>query len=329
MATNKIKATIFIPTLNGEDDLERLLQAIFRQQLDSKFEVLIIDSSSTDGTLDIINKYMKKHKNLRLVVIEKQDFGHGKTRNKAAQLANGEIVVYITQDAIPSHDRWLYEFIKPFDLNKKIVGITGKQIPNPGCFPLLKYEIQSVFGNLGPDFGTTIFYKDDFVKDQGVYDAISFYSDVNSAARREYLRGKFPLKDVPYAEDQLLGRDIIDAGYYKAYAPRASVFHSNDLKLSEYKNRMFDETFGLRRLGINVTIPSKKFILKQVVINSTKDFIRIVKDGQYSKKRKIFWIFINPFFHVEKWRGVRLGAMADLSDKDMINKHSLEKKRAN
>ena len=97
----------------------------------------------------------------------------------------------------------------------------GKQVPRRGAFPLQKYEIQGVFRNFGPDFGTSVFYKDAFVTDEGVLGAISFYSDVNSAARRRFLLDVIPYRDVRYAEDQLFGKDLIEAGYRKAYAPRA------------------------------------------------------------------------------------------------------------
>lgn len=323
---NNIKATVFIPTWFGEQYLDEVLSSVFKQKVPFKFEVLIYDTSSTDKTPKIIKKYAKKHSNLRYKVITKEEFGHGKTRNAAAHDAKGEIVVYISQDVTPANNQWLYEIVKPFELSDKIVGVFGKQDPRPHCFPLLKSEIRSVFKGFGPDFGTTVFYKDDFVKDQGTYDAISFYSDVNSAARKSFLTGELPYQDVPYAEDQLLGRDIINAGYLKAYAPRASVIHSNDMKLSEYKHRMFDETFGLRKIGLKVKAPSRKTVLKLIVRGIARDTVHTLRDNQYSTKRKLYWLVLNPFYHIEKWRGVRLGALADLSGK-VADKYSLEKIR--
>lgn len=320
----KIKATIFIPTWFGEQYLDEVLEHVFKQKVPFDYEVLIYDTSSTDKTPKIIEKYAKKHKNLRYKTITKEQFGHGKTRNEAAHDAKGEIVVYISQDVTPAHDRWLYELVKPFEISDKIIGVIGKQDPRAHCFPLLKGEIHSVFRNFGPDFGTTVFYKDTFVKDQSVYDAISFYSDVNSAARKSYLIDELPYQDVPYAEDQLLGRDIIDAGYQKAYAPRANVQHSNDMKLSEYKSRMFDEVIGLRKIGIPVTAPSKKATLKLLIVGIVKDWVRTFYDGQYSWKRKLYWLAVNPLYHVEKWRGVHLAVKADLANLDMLNKYSLE-----
>ena len=323
------KVTVFIPTWQGEQYLDEVLLRIFEQRVPFDFEVLIYDTSSSDATPEIIEKYAKMHENLRYKTITKAEFGHGKTRDAAAHDAKGEIVVYISQDVTPAHDRWLYEMIRPFNISESIVGVMGKQDPRSHCFPLLKSEIRSVFRGFGPDFGTTIFYKDTFVKDQGSYDAISFYSDVNSAARRSFLIGELPYKDVPYAEDQLLGRDIIDAGYQKAYAPRGNVIHSNDMKLSEYKHRMFDETMGLRKVGIPVNIPSKKIIIKMIVRGVIRDWFNTLWDSQYSIKRKIYWLIMNPFYHVEKWRGVRLAAITDINDNDSQDKYSLEQRREN
>jgi len=324
---DNIKVTVFIPTWFGEQYLDEVFTAVFRQKVPFNFEVLVYDTSSRDKTPQIIEKYAKEHKNLRYKTITKEEFSHGKTRNAAAHDAKGEIVVYITQDATPAHEGWLYELVKPFELNDKIVGVMGKQDPRPHSFPLLKNEIRTVFRGFGPDFGTTIFYKDTFIRDQGTFDAVCFYSDVNSAARRSFLTGEIQYQDVSYAEDQLFGRDVVNAGYMKAYAPRANVVHSNDMKLGEYKHRMFDETIGLRKIGLPVGIPSKKAMIKMIVKGILKDAPKIIADVDYSWKRKLYWLVVSPLYHIEKWKGVRLAAMADLEDSETINKYSLENNR--
>lgn len=321
-------ATVFIPTYFGEQFLDELLDRVCTQKVNFAYEVLIYDTSSSDRTPEIIKKYANKYENVRHKTITKAEYGHGKTRRDAAYDAKGEIVVYLSQDATPAHDRWLYEMVKPFELNERIIGVTGKQDPRPNALPLLKNEIRAVFGNFGPDAGTTIFYKDDFVKNQGQYDFISFYSDVNSAARRSILTGEIPYKPVPYAEDQLFGRDVIDAGYMKAYASRGNVIHTNDIALRDYKARMFDETLGLRRVGIPVDKPSLKAVAKMTAKGIIKDWVRTLQDGEYSVKRKLYWLVMNPFYHVEKWRGVRLAASVSLSNDEMLKKYSLEEQQA-
>lgn len=243
-------------------------------------------------------------------------------------MAKGEIIVYLSHDAEPAHTRWLYEMVKPFEMNDKIVGIMGKQIPRPHCIPMLKSEITAVFSGFGPDYGTTVFYQDDFVKDQGVRDAISFYSDVNSAARRSYLVGALPYQDVPYAEDQLFGKDIINAGLYKVYAPRGSVIHSNDLRLKEYKHRMYDETRGLIKIGLPVSVPRRAVIAKLIFRGVIRDTRNIVRDRQYTFKRRLYWLAINPLFHIEKWRGIWVAVNSDSSDDNHHEAYSLERKRS-
>lgn len=325
---SKLHATVFIPTYNGERYLGDIFTMLQRQTVPFDYEILVIDSGSRDGTLDIIKKAMKKNKRIRLHEIPNTEYGHGKTRNLAAKMAKGDIVVYLSHDAVPAHDGWLYEMVKPFEFNPRMAGVMGKQIPRHNCIPMLKYEINSVFNNFGPDFATSIFYKDTFVTDQATYDAISFYSDVNSAARRELVTGELPYQDVPYAEDQLFGRDVIDNGYYKAYAPRGSVIHSNDLTLGEYQHRMFDETLGLRRIGIPVAVPSYRTIVRIVTRGILKDAVRIVSDRDYLWRRKLYWLVLNPLFYGQKWQGVRKATLVDLSNEAAIEKYSLEKRRS-
>jgi rhamnosyltransferase len=321
------KATVFIPTWFGEQYLDEVLRNTFNQKVDFPFEVLIYDTSSQDRTMSIIKKHAKLHDNLRYKVITKEEFGHGRTRQAAAHDARGEIIVYLTQDATPADKHWLHEMVMPFTLNEKVMAVLGKQDPRAHAFPLLKYEIRKVFSNFGSNAGTTLFYDDYFMKDPVMLDAAAFYSDVNSATRRQFLLDTIPYRDVPYAEDQLFGRDVMTSGYMKAYTPRGRVLHSNDITLREYKHRMFDETLGLRRVGFDLKPPSIKSIVKSMTFGIPKDTIRILRDPEYSLKRKVYWVVVNPLYHVEKWRGVRLGAQAVIGDEDASSRHSLEQKR--
>ena len=125
-------------------------------------------------------------------------------------------------------------------------------------------------------------------------------------------------------QDQLFGRDIIGAGYIKAYAPRGNVIHSNDVALKDYKARIFDETLGLRKVGILVDKPSLKTVAKITIKGVCKDAVRLFRDGEYSKKYKLYWLVMNPFYYIEKWKGVRLGASVDLADESSHTTYSLE-----
>ena len=301
-------ATVVILTYNGEQHLEGILNAVHAQRYGGTFETLVIDSGSTDSTLDII----AKNPWVRLHQIPNSEFGHGKTRNLGAHLAKGRYVVYLTHDATPASDRWLHEITAPFDISERIVAVMGSQVPRADAFPLLRYDVKNTFASFGPMHGTTLFYDDDFIQDEGVRNAVTFYSDVNSAARRSVLTGEIPYRDVSYAEDQLLGRDVIDAGYIKAYAPRAVVWHSNEMTILEYDDRMFEETQGLREVGIDVALPSIPTVAKLVVGGVLRDAVRLVRDREVTTKRKLHGLLVNPAYHVQRWRGVRRGVRSAL-----------------
>jgi rhamnosyltransferase len=307
-APEDLLATVVVLTYNGERYLRELLDAVAGQRIDGAFEILVIDSGSTDSTLDIIADFPQ----VRLVRIPNEEFGHGRTRNFAAHEARGRYVAYLTHDAVPASDRWLYELLKPFELSDRVAAVMGSQIPRPSAFPLLKYEIDAVFAGFGPGFGTTLFYDDDFITSEGVRNAVTFYSDVNSAARRDILTGPVPYQDVSYAEDQLFGRDVIAAGLIKAYAPRAAVIHSNDLTLAEYDGRMTEETMGQREVGIDVAVPSVNVVGRMVARGIVRDTLRLLRDRDFSWRRKLYYLVTGPLYHVQKWRGVRRGARADL-----------------
>ena len=206
----------------------------------------------------------------------------------------------------------------------QVAGVMGKQDPRPAALPLLKEEIIRTFAQFGPDFGTSVFYEDEFIDSQQVFDLVTFYSDVNSAARKSVLLGDVPYQDIPYAEDQKFGEDLVRHGYMKAYAPRANVWHTNEIKLRDYKKRMFDEIVGVRRVGKTMDPISIPFVIKQVVRALTLGSRFILRDGQYSWKRKLYWLVVNPLFVVEKWKGVRAAIAVDLKDEQAIANQSLE-----
>lgn len=323
MAEQHSDVTVAILTFNGAAYLRQILDAVFAQKFDGVIDVLVIDSGSTDGTLEIVADFSE----VRLVAIPNSEFGHGKTRNLAAQLARGKFIAYLTHDAVPTSENWLYELLKPFSLDPKTVLVTGKQAPRARCFPLMKYEIQGVFNNMGPDLGTTLFYLDGFAASEAEIAAISFHSDVNGAVRTDFLLHEIPFQDVDYAEDQLLGRDVIMSGHHKAYASRAVVEHSNDLTRREYGMRIFDETVGLRRVGNVRGVVSVSARWRRTARGILGDTLRIARDSDYSFGTKLRWLFVNPWYQVEKWRRYRQATLVDLADMNAIRSHSLENQR--
>src|SRR5205085_11602096 len=94
--------SIVVPTRNGAGTLPALLDAIALQRVDVPYEVIAVDSSSTDGTPELLRARVN-----RLITIPAAAFNHGLTRNLGVEQAQGDLVVLMVQDALPHTDSWL------------------------------------------------------------------------------------------------------------------------------------------------------------------------------------------------------------------------------
>src|SRR5260221_8239239 len=97
--------SVLMPTWQGTDFLERALTAIAAQKLALAWDFLAIDSGSTDGTWELLGRFAEKFPvPFRRSRIHPLEFDHGDTRNLLASRTLGDLLVYLTQDAIPTSD---------------------------------------------------------------------------------------------------------------------------------------------------------------------------------------------------------------------------------
>ncbi|MBX3087581.1 MAG: glycosyltransferase family 2 protein [Cryobacterium sp.] len=300
------RATVVVLTYNGEKYLGRILDALAGQKFSKAFEILVIDSGSTDTTLEIVSQ----HPGVRLHEIPNSEFGHGRTRNLGARLAKGSIVVYLTHDAIPIGRGWLEAMVEPFD-DPEVVAVLGRQVARPDAPPIIKYEIERTFLRQGEP-GQVTKYRGDFAPGSRDEAIATFYSDSASAARRETLLGEIPYPEVDYAEDQLFCRAVIASGRAKAYAGGAVVEHSNDLGLRELGARVQADVLGLRTSGTEVARTSVLNATLKWVKWASVDFGRILTDPDLSIPSKLKWAVLNPIYHVVKWSNYRRATIAEL-----------------
>lgn len=316
--------SVFIPTYNGEKYLGECIEAIINQELPSGYELelLIIDSGSTDRTLQIIGVYDDK---LTLEQIPNREFSHGGTRQRAAEMAKGEFILFLSQDATPSHYRWVINMIEPFFLDARIGCVFGRQIPRPNAAPTIKREVAGVFGSLGAIDTIVLHRHTSLVDNRATATLNTFFSDVNSAVRRNLLIGPVPFRPVKYAEDQALAEDMLKQGYLKAYAPQGSVWHSNEYTSVQYYHRKFDEFIGLQEsVGLNLKASVRSFLLGW--IRPTIDDWRFIRsDREYTLKSKLVWALESPFFNFASKAG-QYHALKHLNNPVARAKLSLEEK---
>lgn len=319
--------TVFCPTYNGEKYIAELIEAVLNQEMPEgyRLEFIIIDSGSTDNTVNIIKEhYLDK---LTFIQIPNSDFGHGKTRQKAAEMARGEFILYLSQDATPTSRRWAKDMIEPFYVSDKVGCVFGRQIPRPDAVPTIKREVSTVFGQFGAPDSITLHRHRSLVDGENVNSLNTFFSDVNSAIRKD-LNAKIPYRDLKYAEDQALAEDMQNSGYLKAYAVRGSVWHSNEYSIQEFEKRKFDEYIGLID-SVNYKLkPSLKSLLLGWIKPTLDDLKFIKRDGEYSKKLKLKYAMLSIGYNIAGSKG-KYKAAKYQSDEAKKKSLSLEESRKN
>jgi len=244
------KASVIIPTYNGGELFREVLHRTASQVGDFDYDVLVIDSSSTDGTGEFAAKFGGR---VRCEVIDQRDFQHGRTRNRAIELTDGEVVAVLTQDAMPFDENWLRELVAPFSADPKVAGAIGRHRAYSQHNRLVARDLDAMFDrfrDMGPlfslDRGLPSFIRPGSVDWQM---ALHFYSDNNSAMRRT-VWNLLPYPEVEWGEDQVWCWEMLKLGLTKAYADKSIVWHSHNLtkpeqiKVGMHEGELFARFFG-------------------------------------------------------------------------------------
>ena len=239
--------TVAVPVLNGARYLDEVLAAVRAQRVDREVELLVVDSGSTDGSLDIARRH-----GATVHEIDRSEFSHGGTRNWMMELARGDHVAFITQDATPAHEGWLAALLEGFEQAGDVAAVFGPHQPRPDASHMIKSEMERHFATWGEgDREIHVQRLHRTPEGIGEYQSfpgkLTFLSDVNCAIAR-WAWERVPYRPVPYAEDQLLGRELIEAGYAKVFHPEARVLHSHDYPPLAFLRRYFDEFRSLREV---------------------------------------------------------------------------------
>ena len=282
-----MKISIIIPTLNAGAHMEKLFSML--QAQDIKFlEIIIIDSSSGDNTVGIAKGFGAK-----TIVIPRHTFNHGKTRNMAAMEAKGDILVFMTQDALPMDYTLLSNLTAPLHL-PDIAATFGRHVPRADASLLEVFARQFNY----PDKESSKGISD--IKKYGI--KAFFFSNVCSAIKKElFLKaGMFP-EGIRANEDMLMAAKLILNGYKVTYVPDAMVIHSHNYSLLQQFRRYYN---------IGSSFKNNSWILKYA--RAEGEGIRFIKEQAsfVLKRHKYFWI---PYIFLEsmtKYAGYRIGLIA-------------------
>jgi len=297
------RASVIILTKNEEANVGRCLDGVFAQKVDFPFDVIVVDSGSTDRTLEIIRGY-----DVKLLEIPPEQFDHGLTRQFGAERGTGEFVVTIVADAAPVGETWLANLLKPFAEDAKIAGVYGGQIARENCDPFNAAQLRAwitgrekrVVHRL-PEGARLADMPPEKRRETVIFD------DINSARRRSILE-KFPFPGCEYAEDLAWAWDVLSAGYTLVYEPTAKVVHSHRRTLSyAFKKRFLDQRFLALYFGMALYAGFTTAV--RSIAREIRNYLAIAL-GLKGFFRKIKWAVLAPFFAVTEITGSYLGIMS-------------------
>ncbi|MEI7910993.1 MAG: glycosyltransferase [Verrucomicrobiota bacterium] len=229
------------------------IRQLSAQDFAGDIELIVIDSGSSDGSLEII----KAAEPAKLIEIPLGTYVPGVVLNRGAREASHEWLVYLNADATPVGDNWLSELLQPCMDNPRLGAAFSRQIPRPDCKAVFAHDYDRCFGPK---------------RESGQWG--HFFSMVSSVTHRSVLE-KHPIReDLQYAEDDEWTRRLAAAGYQIVYAGNSVVMHSHNYSLAQVRKRSRGDALAVAMAG-NAPAHGRNF-LRQVALGAARDCARDV-----------------------------------------------------
>jgi glycosyltransferase involved in cell wall biosynthesis len=220
--------SIVVRCRDEREHIGGVLEAVLAQDGAAPFEVVALDSGSRDGTLEILGRYP-----VRVEHDHRAPFSYGRALNRGADLARGEIVVYLSAHCRPLTRQWLATLTAPFSA-REVLATFGRQVPVPRVNPI---EAITTGRNFPPS------------PPAGVR-----FSTANGAVRRSAVRARPFDEEAPIAEDHLWACGLRAAEI--VYVPAAGVGHSHPMTLAHWRARFYAHglatQYARARLGFSL-----------------------------------------------------------------------------
>lgn len=278
MAIHK-SISVIIPVKNGADTLERCLKSIRLQTLFQQTEVIVLDSCSTDNSVDIAKAF-----GATIVNIPAGTFNHGMTRNTALQYARGFFLYFTVQDAFLAENNQLEKMLLHFT-DPTVMGITGMQaVPHEkDKNPVLWFKR---FSKPTVVYTQMIPHTLNQLSSNNQFDLIKEWDNVNAMYRREALES-VPFAKVDFAEDKLWAKEALQNGMKIGFDPSLLVYHYHHatfkytFKLEYTVNYHFKKYFGI--------LPAWPSFIKLF----TSNIYQLYKKKELSFYEKMYWSLHN------------------------------------
>ena len=260
------RLSIVIRCYNEEEHIGRLLKGVFEQTLQD-FEVILVDSGSTDQTLAIASQFPA-----RTVHIKKEDFSFGRSLNLGCEAARGEILVFASAHVYPVYTDWLERLTAPFD-DTNVALSYGKQRGNH----VTKYSEHMIFKRWFPD-------------ENADSQSHPFCNNANAAIRKSWWEKHRYDETVTGLEDLDWAKRVMAGAGRIAYVADAEVIHVHSETYGHIYNRYRREAIALKRI-----FPEERFSLwdfgRLLIGNTFSDYYHAAREGVFFKNIRSIPLF--------------------------------------
>ncbi len=284
------KVSVIVRTFNEAKHIGRLLHDIFAQQISVPIEVIVVDSGSTDATLEIVSRYPT-----HVIQVSAEQFTFGLSLNRGIRAAKGEICVIVSAHCYPTDMDWLERLIAPFSRNPKIALVYGRQCG----YVNTRYSEHQIFAKWFPEVSN-----DDC--------GLAFCNNANSAVRREVWTEVSFDESLPGLEDIAWGKAVMAKGYHIAYCAEACVHHIHEETAQQIYRRYYREAMAYKAIFRDHQFSFFSF-LKFFVMNSVGDYYHALLDGKLLGNL----IDIPLFRFLQFWATYRAHAYREPMSKEM------------
>lgn len=268
------RISIIIRTLNEADHLDELLQGIAAQQTDGlTYDVILVDSGSTDGTLEIAERH-----GCHIHHITREEFSFGRSLNMGCKAANGDILVIISGHCVPADEHWLQKLCQPI-LDSKADYTYGRQL-----------------GGLHSHFSECRIFAKNYPEQSRIPQEGFFCNNANSAVSRQaWAICKFD-ETLTGLEDMEFAQRLVRDGGKVAYVAESCVFHRHNESWRQVERRFEREALALQKIMPHVQI-NLTDMLRYVVTSVWKDWKYALRANVWrAKAREIVLYRINQYY---------------------------------
>jgi rhamnosyltransferase len=193
--------------------------AALRAQNHRNWELIVIDSGSSDGSVDLIRQARPRH----FIQIAPGDYRPGRVLNEGMRLARHKHAIFLNADATPQGPGWLRPLVEAL-LDPQVAAVFGRQLPRPDCQAVFAHDYERCFGPRRESSRWA-----------------HFFSLASSGIRRDIWQSRGFDERLQYSEDDDYTRWARARGWRVAYVPESAVMHSHNYTPAQAWRRAFGE----------------------------------------------------------------------------------------